>query len=139
MPSPPEGDIILELHGEGVLDVPLSERRIGPVSLAKEPLVVGRKRQEELHRRAVTKECLQFLSRDHFQISSSGNVLKLHALTSNPIWRDRDGVEPIELERGDVVTLALGDRILLGSGFDLSCATADEARRTLYWHLRGAP
>ena len=87
----------LELSGEGVLDVPPGERRIGPVSVAELPLplggkvskqisaqglrwlfrelqnfvlrIIGRKHQPELHKRAVNPQCLKFMSRDHFSIS----------------------------------------------------------------------
>lgn len=128
-------DIVLELCGEGVLDVPAEQRRIGPLSVVGRPLLVGRRHQPELHRRAVTKDCLQFLSRDHFQISWESGEFKMLALTSNPIWRDRDGTRAVELARGEVVPVMAGDRILLGTGAD---ASVTEARRSLCWHLNFA-
>lgn len=128
--------IVLELCGQGVLDVPLSQRRIGPISLTARSLLVGRKHQPDLHRHAVTTDCLQFLSRDHFRIAFEGGEFRLLALTSNPIWHDRDGVKPVELARGDLVTIAFGDRILLGTGGEASLA--EDARRCLCWHFREA-
>ncbi|CAE8601832.1 unnamed protein product [Polarella glacialis] len=123
--------VVLELSGNGVLDVPAQDRRIGPVSLANKPLFVGRKHQPDLHRHAVSQEYLQFVSRDHFRISWESGEFKLLAMTSNPIWRDRDGGPPIELGRGDVVTLLRGDRIALGSGSDSSLP--EDALRSLCW------
>jgi len=135
---PVADEVVLELHGDGVLDVPLSQRSLGPLSLTEKPFVVGRRHQQELHRRAVTKECLQFLSREHFSMSMEEGRLKLHALTANPIWRDRDGEKPLELTRGDVVPLAVGDRIALGTGGESKTTTPEEAIRKLCWHLRPA-
>ena len=84
--------VVMELCGEGVLDVPSEQRRVGPVSLEEgSPLVIGRRHQPELHRRTVTKECLQFVSREHFEIALEGGDFRLRALTSNPIWRDTEG------------------------------------------------
>lgn len=130
--------IILELSGEGVLDVPSSQRRIGPVSLADRPLVIGRRHQPDLHRCAVKKDCLQFLSRDHFGISLEGSEFLLHALTPNPIYRFRDGESPAELATGDHTDLLPGDKIALGTGCDDVFASADDARRRLTWHFMWA-
>eukprot|EP00929_Paragymnodinium_shiwhaense_P075916 TRINITY_DN3889_c0_g1_i2.p1 TRINITY_DN3889_c0_g1~~TRINITY_DN3889_c0_g1_i2.p1 ORF type:complete len:1032 (-),score=220.04 TRINITY_DN3889_c0_g1_i2:393-3488(-) len=128
-----EDEVVLELHGEGVLPVPLADRRIGPMSVVSEPLVVGRRHQVELHKRAISKECLQFLSRDHFQIFVEGGEFKLEALTSNPIWRDRPGAEAIELARNDIVGLVFNDRIALGTGGDAATVTMEDARSRLCW------
>eukprot|EP00931_Biecheleriopsis_adriatica_P057712 TRINITY_DN34258_c0_g1_i1.p1 TRINITY_DN34258_c0_g1~~TRINITY_DN34258_c0_g1_i1.p1 ORF type:complete len:1161 (+),score=212.85 TRINITY_DN34258_c0_g1_i1:140-3622(+) len=124
--------IVLELSGEGVLTVPASERRIES-DLTERPLLVGRKHQPELHRRAVSAECLQFMSRDHFSISLETGEFKLLAMTSNPIWRDRSGIDPVELGKGDCVTLLPGDRIALGTGSDNS--KPESAIRSLCWHF----
>mmetsp|Transcript_8894 Transcript_8894/g.20913 ORF Transcript_8894/g.20913 Transcript_8894/m.20913 type:complete len:1062 (-) Transcript_8894:329-3514(-) len=126
--------IMLELSGEGVLDVPVSRRTIGPVSLGERPLLVGRRHQPELHQCSVSEECLEFLSRDHFCVAYEGGEFWLLALTSNRIWRDRDGETPVQLARDDLVTLLPGDRIALGTGSDIS--SAELARRRLCWHFR---
>mmetsp|Transcript_26914 Transcript_26914/g.68395 ORF Transcript_26914/g.68395 Transcript_26914/m.68395 type:complete len:815 (+) Transcript_26914:3-2447(+) len=129
-------EIILELSGDGVLDVPLAERSIGPLPISELPLLVGRKHQPELHRRAVSKDCLQFLSRDHFRISFEGGEFKMLVMTSNPIWRDRNGQCSAELTRGDIISLTYGDRIALGTGGE--AASPDDAQRSLCWLLRSA-
>jgi len=125
--------IVLELSGEGVLDVPVSRRTIGPVSLGERPLLVGRRHQPELHQCSVSEECLEFLSRDHFCVAYEGGEFWLLALTSNRIWRDRDGEPPVQLARDDLVTLLPGDRIALGTGRDVS--SAELARRRLCWQF----
>lgn len=129
-------EVVLELCGEGVLDVSPGERRIGPQNLAKKDLIIGRRHQPELHRRAVSKDCLQFVSRDHFQISIQGNQFRLRPLTSNPIWLNSEGKEPLEIGRGDAATLEFGDRIALGTGG--GNISAEEACRKLYWQFRRA-
>eukprot|EP00930_Biecheleria_cincta_P025888 TRINITY_DN18358_c0_g1_i1.p1 TRINITY_DN18358_c0_g1~~TRINITY_DN18358_c0_g1_i1.p1 ORF type:complete len:1277 (-),score=218.70 TRINITY_DN18358_c0_g1_i1:60-3890(-) len=125
---------ILELSGEGVLDVPAEDRRIRYELCKASPLVVGRKHQPELHRRAVSSESLQYMSRDHFQIFVDNGEIKLTAMTSNPIWRDRDGNGAVELAKGDTVSLASGDRIALSTGNDNSSPAF--AIRNLCWHFR---
>lgn len=132
--STSDPQIILELCGEGVLDVPLSRRTIGPVSLGDRPLLIGRRHQPELHQNAVSEECLEFLSRDHFCVAYEGGEFWLLALTSNRIWRDRDGERPVQLARDDLVTLLPGDCIALGTGGEV--LTAEVARRRLCWHFR---
>jgi len=125
------------LTGANVNDVPLDERCIGPISLAHRPLFVGRKHQPELLRNAVEKECLQFLSRDHFRISlDEGGGFQMLVLTQNPIWRDRREGASAELARGDVIDLRPGDIIALGTGGETS--TLDEARQSLCWIFRRA-
>eukprot|EP00443_Scrippsiella_acuminata_P042628 CAMPEP_0115319372 /NCGR_PEP_ID=MMETSP0270-20121206/79729_1 /TAXON_ID=71861 /ORGANISM="Scrippsiella trochoidea, Strain CCMP3099" /LENGTH=1178 /DNA_ID=CAMNT_0002739057 /DNA_START=70 /DNA_END=3602 /DNA_ORIENTATION=+ len=130
-------EVVLELSGSNVLDVPMKFRSIGPISLVDRPLYVGRKHQPELHKSAVTKECLQFLSRDHFRIAVEDGVFRMLVMTSNPVWRDRPGVgASAELARGDIETLEPGDRIVLGTGEDTS--TMEEARASLCWLFRRA-
>lgn len=128
--------IVLELHGDGVVDLPLSERSIGPVSLLGTPLVVGRRHQIDLHRRAIEKDCRQFLSRDHYQVSWESGIFKLEALTTNPLWLDRDGEGAVELVRGEPVVMSPGDRIAVGTGSDAAQATVEEALRRLCWYFR---
>mmetsp|Transcript_32425 Transcript_32425/g.87925 ORF Transcript_32425/g.87925 Transcript_32425/m.87925 type:complete len:1222 (-) Transcript_32425:273-3938(-) len=132
----PGVQVVLELTGEGVLDVPASRRTIGPVSLGEKPLLVGRRHQPELHQCAVSEDCLEYLSRDHFCVAYEGKEFWLLALTANRMWRDRDGEEPVQLARDDLVTLQPGDRILLGTGGDAS--SVEPARRRLCWHFRKA-
>lgn len=124
--------VVLELSGDGVLDVPLEQRRIGPLSLA-EPILVGRRHQPELHRQAIAKECLQFLSRDHFRIERMGNGrYQITAMTNNPIWlAGRFMDEPIELKKDESVPVGIGDRVALGTGSNST--TAEEALRRLSW------
>ncbi|CAJ1453285.1 unnamed protein product [Effrenium voratum] len=121
----------LELSGDGVLEVPLSRRRIGPMCLRQQPdctLFVGRKHQPELHKQAVAPECLRFMSRDHFSIAWEVGF-RIRPLTSNPIWRLRRGAA-IELQRNSSEDLVSGDRIALGTGSDNS---PDAAVQSLCW------
>lgn len=128
--------VILELCGEAVLDVPLEDRCIGPISLADRPLLVGRRHQPELHDGGIAKEYLDMISRDHFCVAYEGAEFWLLSLTPNQLWRDRDGEAPIQLQRDDLATLVPGDRICLGMG---ACtASAEAARRRLCWHFRRA-
>lgn len=129
--------VTLELTGDCVLDeVPASERRIGPLSLASSALVVGRRHQADLHRNAVKKEVLSFISRDHFRISLEGSTFQLCALTPNPLYRFRDGKEPVELMSGEEVEIVSGDRIALGTGYDDVFSAAADAFRRLRWEFR---
>lgn len=141
-PSRDGGDvdtlIVLELSGDGVLSVPLEQRRIGPLSLAVEPILVGRRHQPELHRNAITKECLQFLSRDHFRIETRGNgKYQITAMTNNPIWlAGRLMDEPFELKKDESMPVGFGDRVALGTGN--SQTTAEEALQRLSWVFKRA-
>jgi len=132
-----ETRIVLELSGDGVLPVPIEQRRIGPVSLL-EPVLVGRRHQPELHRQAILKDCLQFLSRDHFQITYAPRRqgYEIMALTSNPIWLMRRwaGSDPIELRKDENVPMEFGDRVALGTG--TSTTNAEEAINRLCWTFR---
>jgi len=142
--------IVLELLGEAVLDLPASQRSIGPVLLGDRPLLVGRRHQPELHQHAIEAECLELLSRDDFCIAYEGGEFWLLALTSNRIWRARDNEKPTELARDDLVTLLPGDRVLLGyseahGGHRLCWAfkhadgvrEASPVARTLWWIAGG--
>lgn len=132
-----EMKIVLELSGDGVLPVPLEQRRIGPVSLA-EPVLVGRRHQPELHRQAIMKECLQFLSRDHFRIDRLGHGgFQITAMTNNPIWlAGRLMDEPYELSKDESVPIDFGDRVALGTGNNST--TAGEALQRLSWLFKQA-
>lgn len=120
--------IVLELCGEAILNVPQAKRCIGPVSLAEKPLLVGRRHQPDL---PIAKEHLEFLSRDHFCVAYEGGEFWLLALTSNRIWRDRDGESPLQLARDDITTLLPGDRIVLSTGS--STTSIEDARPRLCW------
>mmetsp|Transcript_20034 Transcript_20034/g.36167 ORF Transcript_20034/g.36167 Transcript_20034/m.36167 type:complete len:1088 (-) Transcript_20034:148-3411(-) len=116
--SESNGVVLLELGGAGVnSDLPTSQLRLGPISIVSEPLIIGRRHQREMHQNCIQdKDCLQFVSRDHLEISLVGSEFRLKALTANPIWRERAGTEPYELAQNDTVCLDFGDRILLGTG-----------------------
>lgn len=133
-------EVILELHGSGVLDVPPEMRRIGPVSLASGPLFVGRRHQPDLLRECVARDCLQFLSREHFCISYEDGVYTLHSQTLNPIWCLDHGKAPLELGKGDAAELWDGDRIALGTGYGgAAVATALDAEKTFCCTFRIQP
>lgn len=134
--APPPSTIVLELFGEGVHDVPASERRIGPTNISSQPLVVGRRHQLDMLRTVVKMDCLKFVSRDHFRISLENGEYRLTALTANPIWRDRQGTVPRELQQDETATLRLGDTIAVGTGEDAS--EPEDKRKRLRWNLRAA-
>lgn len=133
-------EIVLELHGSGVLDVPPQMRCIGPVSLASRPLFVGRRHQPDLLRECVARDCLQFLSREHFCISYEDDVYTVHSQTLNPIWCLDHGKAPLELGKGDAAELRDGDRIALGTGYGgAAVATALDAEKTFCCTFRIQP
>eukprot|EP00930_Biecheleria_cincta_P044809 TRINITY_DN30861_c0_g2_i1.p1 TRINITY_DN30861_c0_g2~~TRINITY_DN30861_c0_g2_i1.p1 ORF type:complete len:1108 (+),score=185.60 TRINITY_DN30861_c0_g2_i1:29-3352(+) len=84
---------------------------------SRDGLVVGRAHQPKLHNEAFVKEVREYLSRDHFRIDRDNDGYhSLVALSSNPIWRCRNG-QRRELERGDPpLSLLSGDQILLFTG-----------------------
>lgn len=129
--APPQ--VVLELSGECVLDVALNERCIGPISLAR-PLLVGWRHQPELYKRAVTKECQELLSRDHFCIAYEDGEFWLLVVTPDWIWHARNGETPSQLKRDTIITLKAGDCIALGTGGDAS--SADTVHGMLFWHFR---
>lgn len=125
--------VILELSGECVLDVALNERCIGPISLAR-PLLIGWRHQPELYKRAVTKECQELLSRDHFCIAYEDGEFWLLVVTPDWIWHARNGETPSQLKRDTIITLKAGDCIALGAGGDAS--SGDTVHGMLFWHFR---
>lgn len=127
-------EIILVLHGDDVLDVPLEQRTIGPISVLDRPLLVGRRDQPELHQRAVSQRHLDVLGRDRFCVAHESGEVVLLALASKLIWLDRDGERPLRLARNDIATLMSGDRIVLG--IDADANFPDASRRKLCWHFR---
>lgn len=128
-------EVVFELSGEGVLDVDLAKRHVGPLRLSEGSIIIGRKHQPDILRRAVAKNCLQCISRNHFRIGFSEGRLMLTALSYHPIWRERDGHGALEVNCGESVPLAFGDRVVLGSG---TAATVEEARRWLCWRFCSA-
>lgn len=124
--------IILELSGAGVRDLPVEQRRIGPLQLGKRPLIVGRRHQKELLQAAVHEDCIDFISRDHFVIAYESSSFMFLALSQNRLWLFRDGLAPRTLVKEQVEGLVPGDRIVLGTGEQ----TAEDSCRRLCWHFR---
>lgn len=125
--------MLLELCGDGVLDVPVAQRCIGPVHLMDKPILVGRRHQPDLFERAMAQQCLELHSRDHFCIACDKGEYYLLVLTPNPIWRDRDGEDAMLLSRDDLVRLMPGDRVVLGSG--KACNGDMSARSGIFWRF----
>lgn len=109
----------LELSGSAVLET----RR---VDASDGKIVVGRAWQFDLHKKALREEVQTFVSREHFRIEelASGGaatafpqkkMLRLTALSSNPIWMSRSG-QVQQLSKEDFVEVDSGDRILLYTG-----------------------
>merc|ERR1712107_380696 len=128
-------EVVFELSGEGVLDVDPAKRHVGPLRLSEGSIIIGRKHQPDVLRRAVAKNCLQCISRNHFRIGFSEGRLMLTALSNHPIWRERDGHGALEVNCDESVPLAFGDCVVLGSG---TAATVEEARRWLCWRFCSA-
>eukprot|EP00930_Biecheleria_cincta_P034726 TRINITY_DN23963_c0_g1_i1.p1 TRINITY_DN23963_c0_g1~~TRINITY_DN23963_c0_g1_i1.p1 ORF type:complete len:1164 (-),score=179.13 TRINITY_DN23963_c0_g1_i1:93-3584(-) len=124
--------VILELSGAGVRDLPVEQRRIGPVQLGRRPLIVGRRHQKELLQAAVHEDCIDFISRDHFVIAYESSSFMFLALSQNRLWLFRDGLAPRTLVKEQVEGLVPGDRIVLGTGEQ----TAEDSCRRLCWHFR---
>jgi len=110
---------VLELSGAGIMDVPMDQRRLGPVRLSLQPgnkqMIVGRRHQKEFLQRCVKEDLLDFISRDHFVIDCGPESLMLHAMSQNRIWIIRDG-SAIELKKDMTQGLQMGDWIVLGTG-----------------------
>jgi len=124
--------IILELSGAGVKNLPVEQRRIGPLQLGRRPLIVGRRHQKELLQAAVLEDCIDFISRDHFVIAYESSSFMFLALSQNRLWLFRDGLAPRTLVKEQVEGLVPGDRIVLGTGEQ----TAEDSCRRLCWHFR---
>jgi len=127
----------LELCGTGTIDVAASQRCLGPVSLSDGAVIVGRKHQPDLHKRAVRKEWLEFISREHFRVASDGAAYVLQVLTSNPLWHGREGRCPTELARGAEVVLSFGDCIIIDTDH-INPTSQEMSDKVLYWRLRRA-
>jgi len=125
--------MLLELCGDGVLDVPLAQRCIGPVHIMEKPILVGRRHQPELFERAMVQPCVELHSRDHFCVACDKGEYYLLVLTQNPIWCDRDGEAAMPLSRDDLVRLMPGDCIVLGSA--KACNGAMSTRSGIFWRF----
>ena len=103
--------ISLGICGDGVLESPCIERQVRQLVVPGTPLVIGRRQ----HQRLVAPQCLQHISRDHFQISLEDGECVLTSLAMNPLWRLRDGEEDLKLEKSEKGNLRSADRIALGT------------------------
>ena len=123
----------LQLNGSAVRQAFPPESRL--LEGAPQGLMVGRAHQQSLHQEALRKEVREYLSRDHFHILRENGRYNLVALSSNPIWRDRNG-QRVELEKGDApVSLAHGDEILLFTGATDCTPDGPENLGTLKWRF----
>jgi len=134
-PTNSPGKFMLELGGAGVLDVPRSQRIIDLVDLQDNAIIVGRKHQLELHRRAMKKECLEFVSREHFRVEIKSGKYFLKVLTSNPLWLARDGQRPSEMNKGEETVLLPNDSIIIDTE-DREPYEADLSGKLLYWRFK---
>eukprot|EP00930_Biecheleria_cincta_P060900 TRINITY_DN46481_c0_g1_i1.p1 TRINITY_DN46481_c0_g1~~TRINITY_DN46481_c0_g1_i1.p1 ORF type:complete len:931 (+),score=138.25 TRINITY_DN46481_c0_g1_i1:56-2848(+) len=101
---------------------------------SKDGILVGRFHQQILHNEAFSKEVREYLSRDHFRIDrDKDGYFSLVALSSNSIWRSRNG-QRRELERGDpAVSLIHDDEILLFTGASDGTPDGRDCAGTLTW------
>mmetsp|Transcript_20448 Transcript_20448/g.66028 ORF Transcript_20448/g.66028 Transcript_20448/m.66028 type:complete len:543 (+) Transcript_20448:1816-3444(+) len=136
--------VVLELFGDGVKDLPVAQRRIGPIAVSALPVLVGRRHQPTLHAEAVRDECTSLIEREHFCIASVDGVFYLMALSSSGVWRVRDGEQPVFLGRDGLTSVRSGDRVALfcgvggGSESEEDMRAAAQASRTLCWRFRYA-
>ena len=114
--------VCLQISGEHI-----SESRIGPVSLAGKPLLVGSRHQ------ALEKSLTHLVDRDHFCIASEGGVFWVLCLTSKGLWRVREGTEPQRLILDDLASLQHGDFIVPRLGAEV---TVEQCCRTLSWKFQ---
>merc|ERR1711908_218672 len=107
-----DSEICLVLGGSCVLpDFPESKRR-HPIS--KDGLTIGRAQHLEGLRGGVVK----YVSREHFRVERSGMCWQVVGLSSNPIWRSRNGKRDETCKGEASLDLANGDSILLFTGAD---------------------
>jgi len=112
-------EVFLELSGSSAKELPAPQRRLGPVTLGKDPWIIGRRHQKDFLQRAVKEESLEFISRDHFAIAYQESSFLLLALSQNRIWLNRGKVLGIRsLQQDEMMPLRPGDRILLGTAPD---------------------
>ncbi|CAE8591081.1 unnamed protein product [Polarella glacialis] len=102
-------------------------------------ITVGRAHQKDLHTEAFRREIREYLSRDHFRIDRDRDgYFSLVALSSNPIWRARNG-QRRELERGDQpLSIIHGDAILLFTGATDCTPDGPENLGSLKWTFHDA-
>lgn len=129
--------VTLSLSGDALLQVPVFNRRVGPVSLAGKPLLVGSRHQPELFGDGMMKAYSNIVDRDHFCIASEGGAFWLLCLTSKGLWRVREGEEPLRLILDDLAPLQANDIIVPRLS---AVAAADEVpleqcRRVLQWNF----
>jgi len=112
-------EVFLELSGSSAKELPAPQRRLGPVTLGKDPWIIGRRHQKDFLQRAVKEDSLEFISRDHFAIAYQESSFLLLALSQNRIWLNRGKVLGIRsLQQDEMMPLRPGDRILLGTAPD---------------------
>jgi len=115
-----EAPFSLVLGGSAVKqDVPISQRKLLG---SDDGLTVGRAHQQALlNPDCLLKEVLKYVSRNHFRVESAprrSGAWQLKALSSNPIWRARNG-KLVELNEGDQpLSVEASDDILLFTGAD---------------------
>lgn len=126
--SGPPPVVALEIFGERLEMEPQSMHRVGPVSLAGKPLLVGSRHQPDM---LATQGSAIIIDRDHFCIASEGGVFWLLCLTSKGLWRVHEGEEPLKLILDDLAPLSHGDIVVPR----LEDATLEQCCRQLCWHF----
>jgi len=137
--------VLLELFGDGVRDLPLEQRSIGPHVLGDQPLLVGKRHQAELHSLAVREEMQGFISADHFCVAAytssgldSAKFWLLVMTPDRPVWlRPQRKEEAKELNKDDLVAIYPGDEICIGPGVWWLFREVESAvteRSTMYSH-----
>jgi len=126
--------VCLELAGEQVLNGPASQRRVGPVSLAGKPLLVGSRHQPDLFSGIVMRGFTNLVDRDHFCIASEGGVFWLLCLSSKGLWRARGNEEPLRLILDDFQPLQHGDVIVPSLGAP-DADSVERCSRALHWRF----
>jgi len=121
--------VFLEISGSSAKDLPVAQRRLGPMTLRNQPWIIGRRHQKEFLQRTVKDESLEFISRDHFAIAYREGSFLLLALSQNRIWVDRGKVGIRSLQQDEMMPLRPGDRILLGTAPDDATSTRDSKAR----------
>jgi len=124
--------VVLELMGDGAQEqLRLEQRRIGPVPLGDEPLLVGRRFQPELHESGIKPDFQKLVSSDQFCIALSGGEFWLLVLAEfTSVWHVRPSMLTCnEVPRDTLVTLLPKDEICLGPGLYWRFDVVGEASR----------
>ncbi|CAJ1430830.1 unnamed protein product [Effrenium voratum] len=129
----------LEVSGSAVLQTSARKVHAGPDG----KIVIGRAWQYELHKKALREEVQTFVSREHFRVEEQRQavnavfpqkpLLRLTALSANPIWLQRAGQLQQLSKEDEAVDVDVGDCILLYTGASNGLPEGPGSAGSLLW------